>query len=108
MLELVGQVLYTILREVSMLETKEVSELVTKADFNKLMGYKAADVPKEDKKEEGYVVTFQDTPVWLPKEAYEASVVADILIEVAGNPSVFARLSPLKQKRVLQAVKDSL
>lgn len=91
-----------------MLRPTEVSELVTKAVFNKLMGFTAKDLPKEDKKAEGYIVTLGEQVIWVEKEAYELSLVPDMVIDVALNPSVFSQLSPLKKKSLLNLVTTSL
>ena len=91
-----------------MLETKEVSELTTKSAFNKLMGLTAKDLPKEDAKAEGYIVTFGEFVTWLPKEAYEVSAVPSVLIDAALNPSIYAKLSPAKKKSLMKLVREAL
>ena len=97
-----------------MLKFVNVSELFTKADYNELMGYSGHDVPKEDKTQEGYAVTFEgDHTVWIPKEVYEVNFtegteVSEEVLRVAQNPAVFHQLSPVKQKNLVKLVKEVL
>ena len=99
-----------------MLESKLVGELTTKEKFNKYMGYTAKDLPKEDKKAEGYIVELEGESnqedhkgflVWVPKVVYEASANS-VLAQVIKSPHLFNSLSPLKQKNLKKVIKESL
>lgn len=102
-----------------MLKGKLAGEITTKGGFNKYMGYTAKDLPKEDTKVTGFIYELEGQSnhedhegylVWIPAEVFEASHVenSEEILAVAGNPQIFIKLSPLKQRKVLQLIKDSL